>query len=182
MARIEDVKREKLSPRQQKLHDDFLSSRPHKTLTGPFSVLIHMPDIAEPSDKLVNYYRGTTKLGRRLIELIILLVVRSATAQYAWSVHEPHALDAGIAQETIDAIRARKRPDLKREDERVIYDLVTELLTNKTLSSATFERAKAAFGLEGVIEAVTCTGFYGMIGFVLNVFEIPPLPGPAPLT
>lgn len=182
MARIEDVNREKLSPRQQQLHDDFLRSRPHKTLTGPFSVLIHMPDIAEPADKLVNYYRGKSKLGRRLIELIILLVVRSATAGYAWSVHEPHALNAGIPQETIDAIRARKRPDLKREDERLIYDLVTELLTNKTLSSATFERAKAAFGLEGLIEAVTCTGFYGMIGFVLNAFEIPPLPGPAPLT
>ncbi|MGA8612298.1 MAG: carboxymuconolactone decarboxylase family protein [Xanthobacteraceae bacterium] len=182
MARIEDVKREKLSPQQQQLHDNFLRSRPHKTLTGPFSVLIHTPDIAEPTDKLVNYYRGTTKLGRRLIELIILLVVRSATAQYAWSVHEPHALNAGIPQETIDAIRARKRPDLGREDERVIYDLVTELLANKTLSNATFERAKAALGLEGLIEAVTCTGFYGMIGFVLNAFEIPPQPGPAPLT
>lgn len=182
MARIEAVKREKLSPRQQKLHDDFLRSRPHKTLTGPFSVLIHMPDIAEPADRLVNYYRGTTKLGRRLIELIILLVVRGATVQYAWSVHEAHALDAGIPQETIDAIRARKQPDLKREDERLIYDLVAELLAKKTLSGATFERAKAAFGLEGVIEAVTCTGLYGMIGLVLNTFEIPPLPGPAPLT
>jgi 4-carboxymuconolactone decarboxylase len=182
MARIEDVKREKLSPRQQQLHDDFLRSRPRKTLTGPFAVLIHTPDIAEPADRLVNYYRETPKLGRRLIELIILLVVRSATAQYAWSVHEPHALNAGISQETIDAIRTRKRPDLKREDERLIYDLVTELLANKTLSSATFERAKAAFGLEGVIEAITCTGIYGMIGFVLNAFEIPPQPGPAPLT
>jgi 4-carboxymuconolactone decarboxylase len=182
MARIEDVKKENLSPRQQQLHDDFLRSRPHKTLTGPFSVLIHTPDIAEPADKLVNYYRGTTKLGRRLVELIILLVVRSATAQYAWSVHEPHALSAGILQDVIDAIRSRKRPDLKHEDERVIYDLVMELLANKTLSSATFERAKATLGLEGLIEAVTCTGFYGMIGFVLNTFEIPPQPGAAPLT
>ena len=182
MARIAEVKRESLSPRQQQLHDDFLRSRPHKTLTGPFSVLIHTPDIAEPADKLVNYYRGSTKLGRRLIELIILLAVRSATAQYAWSVHEPHALNAGISQETINAIRARKRPDLKREDERLIYDLVTELLADKTLSSATFERAKSAFGLEGVIEAVTCTGLYGMVGLVLNVFEIPPQPGLAPLT
>src|SRR5579862_4985537 len=182
MSRVEEVKPDKLSARQRQLHDDFLKSRPRNTLTGPFAVLIHTPDIAEPADKLVNYYRGTTKLGRRLIELIILLVVRSATAQYAWSVHEPHALSAGIPQETIDAIRAHKRPDLKREDERLIYDLVTELLANKTLSSTTFERTKAVFGLEGVIEAVTCTGLYGMIGLVLNTFEIPPQPGPAPLT
>jgi 4-carboxymuconolactone decarboxylase len=181
MARIEDVKRENLSPRQQQLHDEFLRSRPHKTLTGPFSVLIHTPDIAEPADRLVNYYRTAPKLGRRLIELIILLVVRDATAQYAWSVHEPHALRQGIAQETIDAIRARKRPDFAREDESLIYDFVTELLANKTVSTTTFDRAKAAFGLEAVIEAVTCAGLYGMVGLVLNVFDIPPQPG-KPLT
>jgi len=177
MARIDDVKRENLSPRQQQLHDDFLRSRPRNTLTGPFAVLIHTPDIAEPADRLVNYYRKTPKLGRRLIELIILLMVREATAQYAWSVHEPHALEYGLTQETIDAIRARRRPDFERDDERLMYDFVTELAATKTVSSATFDRAKAAFGLGGVIEAVTCAGLYGMIGFVLNVFDIPPQPG-----
>lgn len=177
MARIEDIKRENLTARQQQLHDDFLRSRPRKQLTGPFAVLIHMPDIAEPADHLVNYYRNNPRLGRRLIELIILLAVRDATAQYAWSVHEPHALEHGLTQDVIDAIRARKRPDFKRDDERLIYDFVTELLATKTVSAASLERAKAAFGLEGVIEAVSCAGLYGMIGFVLNVFDVPPQPG-----
>jgi 4-carboxymuconolactone decarboxylase len=181
MARIDDIKREQLSPRQQQLHDDFLRSRPRKTLTGPFAVLIHSPDIAEPADHLVNFYRGTTKLGRRLIELIILLVVRDATVQYAWSVHEPHALEFGLTQDVIDAIRARRRPEFKKDDERLIYDFVTELLANKTVSAEMFERAKAAFGVDGVIEVVTCAGLYGMIGFVLNVFDVPPQPG-KPLT
>jgi len=67
MARIDNLKRENLSPRQQQLHDDFLKSRPRNTLTGPFSVLIHTPDIAEPADHLVNYYRSNPKLGRRLM-------------------------------------------------------------------------------------------------------------------
>jgi len=181
MARIEEIEREKLSARQQQLHDDFLKTRPRKTLTGPFAVLIHAPDIAEPADRLVNYYRNNPKLGRRLIELIILVAVRDATAQYAWSVHEPHALQSGLTQEVIDAIRARKRPDFKRDDERLMYDFVTQLLARKTVSASAFETAKAAFGLEGVIEAVTCAGLYGMIGFVLNVFDVPPQPG-KPLT
>jgi 4-carboxymuconolactone decarboxylase len=181
MARIDDINREKLSPRQQQLHDDFLRSRPRKTLTGPFAVLIHTPDIAEPADHLVNYYRANPKLGRRLIELIILLMVRDATAQYAWSVHEPHALEHGLTQDVIDAIRARKRPNFKRDDEALIYEVVTELLASKTVGAATFERGKSAFGIDGMIEAVTCAGLYGMIGFVLNVFDIPPQPG-RPLT
>jgi len=181
MARIDDIKRERLSPRQQQLHDDFLRTRPRNTLSGPFAVLIHTPDIAEPADHLVNYYRRTPKIGRRLVELIILLVVRDAGAQYAWAVHEPTALKEGLSQATIDAIRARRRPDFSRDDERVIYDVVTELLATKTLSAATFERAKAALGLEGVVETVSCAGLYGMVGFVLNAFDIAPPPGGQPL-
>jgi 4-carboxymuconolactone decarboxylase len=181
MARIAEVKRDDLSPRQQELHDDFLRSRPRPTLTGPFAVLIHTPDIAEPADKLVNHFRYHSKLGRRLVELIIMLVVRDAKAQYAWSVHEPHALEQGLSQATIDAIRAGTRPQFKQDDERLIYDVVAELLANKTLRAATFERAKTAFGLDGLIEAITCAGTYGMIGFVLNSFDIPPQPGVKPL-
>jgi 4-carboxymuconolactone decarboxylase len=182
MARVGEVKRETLSPRQQELHDEFLKSRPRATLTGPFSVLIHTPDIAEPADKLVNYYRQKAKIGRRLVELVILLVVRSASVQYAWSVHEPQGLKEGFSQDVIDAIRDRKRPDFKRDDEKLVYDFVMELLANKTVSSAMFDRAKAAFGIEGVIELVTLVGNYVMIGLVLNTFDIPPQPGVKPLT
>jgi 4-carboxymuconolactone decarboxylase len=177
MARIDEVKREALNPRQQQLYDDIMRTRPRATLSGPFSVLIHRPDIAEPTDLLANCFRVNPKLDKRLIELITLLMCRAATVKYAWSVHEPLARQAGLTAATIDAIRARKRPDFKRDDERLIYDLVNELIASKTVSAASFENAKAAFGLEGVIEAISCAGFYGMIGFVLNAFEIPPQAG-----
>jgi hypothetical protein len=52
-----------------------------------------------------------------------------------------------------------------------------ELLGTKHLTQATYERATAVFGIEGVIEAVSCAGCYGMIGLVLNAFEIPPRAG-----
>jgi 4-carboxymuconolactone decarboxylase len=177
MARVDEVKREDLSARQQRLYDDIIRSRPRGNLSGPFSVWIHTPDIAEPADGLANCFRVNPKLEKRIIELIVLLVCRDATVKYAWSVHESLARQAGLAPETVDAIRARKRPDFERDDERLIYELVGELLATKTVSAATFERAKAAFGRDGVIEAVSCAGFYGMIGLVLNTFEIPPQAG-----
>jgi 4-carboxymuconolactone decarboxylase len=173
MARIEDVKRENLTPRQQKLYDDIQRTRPRSGLSGPFSVWIHTPEIAEPADGLANCFRVNPKLDRRLMELIVLLLCREGTVKYAWAVHEPLARQAGLSPDTIAAIRARKKPDFTRDDERLIYDVVTELLTTKTLNTATFERAKSALGRDGLIEAVTCVGFYGMIGLVLNTFEIP---------
>jgi hypothetical protein len=54
---------------------------------------------------------------------------------------------------------------------------VTELLASKKVSPATFGRAEAALGRDGIIEAVTCAGFYTMIGFTLNTFEVPPQSG-----
>jgi 4-carboxymuconolactone decarboxylase len=182
MARIEDVKRENLSPRQQQLYDDIMRTRPRSGLSGPFSVWIHTPDIAEPADGLANCFRVSPKLEKRLIELIVLLMCRDATVKYAWSVHEPVARTAGLSEETIDAIRARKKPNFKRDDEALVFDVVTELQATKTLSTATFDRAKSLLGRDGLIEAVSCVGFYGMIGLVLNVFDIPPQPGGPVLT
>lgn len=177
MARVEEVKRETLSARQQTLYDAIMRSRPRGKLSGPFSVLIHTPEIAEPADGLANCFRVNPKLDKRLIELIVLMMCRDGTVQYAWSVHEPLARRAGLTAQTIDAIRARKRPDFSRDDERAIYDVISELQTTNRISAATFERAKAVLGFNGLIEAVSCAGFYGMIGFVLNAFEIPPQPG-----
>jgi 4-carboxymuconolactone decarboxylase len=174
MARIEEVKRENLNDRQRELYDGIMRTRPRGSLSGPFSVWIHTPEIAEPADRLAHCFRIAPKLDKRLIELIVLLMCREGTVQYAWSVHEPLARQAGLTQDTVDAIRARKRPEFKRDDERVIYEVVTELLATKRLSPATFERASTALGRDGLIEAVSCAGFYGMIGFVLNAFEVPP--------
>lgn len=177
MARIEEVKRENLTARQQELYDGIMRTRPRSALSGPFSVWINVPDIAEPADRLANCFRVHPTLDKRLIELIVLLVCRDGTVKYAWSAHELLARQAGLSAPTVDAIRARKRPDFSRNDERLIYDLVSELLATKRVSTETFERAKAAFGRDGVIEAVSCAGFYSMIGFVLNAFEVPPQPG-----
>ncbi|HEX8828701.1 MAG TPA: hypothetical protein VF778_11360, partial [Xanthobacteraceae bacterium] len=40
----------------------------------------------------------------------------------------------------------RTRPEFGRDDERAVYDLVTELLASKKVSTATFQRAEAALG------------------------------------
>ena len=46
MARIEQIEREKLGPRQQALYDEILRTRPRGKLSGPFSVWIHRPVFA----------------------------------------------------------------------------------------------------------------------------------------
>jgi 4-carboxymuconolactone decarboxylase len=143
MARIEQMERDKLGTRQQALYDDIMRTRQRGKLSGPFSVWIYRPDIAEPANAMANCFRFSPTLDKRLIELIVLLVCRDTTAQYAWS---DLAREAGLTSETIEAIRARRRPEFGRDDERIVYDLVSELLASKKVSPATYGRAEAALG------------------------------------
>jgi 4-carboxymuconolactone decarboxylase len=44
-----------------------------------------------------------------------------------------------------------------------------ELLRNHSVSDATYERAVARFGEQGVVEAVSLMGYYAMIAMLANV-------------
>ena len=66
-------------------------------------------------------------------------------------------------------------------DENIVYDFVTELLTNKAVSDEVFAKAKAAFSEQQVVDLIGVTGFYTMLAMVLNIAEIP-LPAAAAST
>ena len=86
-----------------------------------------------------------------------------------------------FAPDVVEAIRHRRMPEFTREDERLIYDLVTELNETKTLSQATYDRAVAMLGLDLVIELISSIGFYTMVAIMLNGFDAPVPGGERPL-
>ena len=64
----------------------------------------------------------------------------------------------------------------------MIYDVVTELQTTKTVSAATYDRALQVLGPEILIEVVSAVGFYAMVCMTLNVFDVPTPPNAKRLT
>jgi hypothetical protein len=61
------------------------------------------------------------------------------------------------------------------------YDLVTQLLQTRTLSTSAYRRGIDALGLDLIIELVSAVGFYSMICLVLNTFGVPASAGQTPL-
>jgi 4-carboxymuconolactone decarboxylase len=104
--------------------------------------------------------------------LMILVAARFATAQYAWFIHEPHALKFGIAPEIVQAIRERRMPDFTRDDEQLVYDITMELNTTRTLSDASYQPGMALFGEQVLVELVSAIGFYSMVAMTLNAFAV----------
>ena len=146
MARLDPIEYDDLTPEQKVIHAKLASTR--KRVGGPFAIWLRIPNLAHTANELTLALRENGKLEKRLFELIVLIVVRHWSAQYAWSAHEPNAVAAGLSPDVIAAIRERRKPDFKKADERMIYEAVSELLDTKELSAPTYDRLLKQFGLD----------------------------------
>jgi 4-carboxymuconolactone decarboxylase len=170
MGRLPEIDATKLSPEQRAIYDRMMRERGH--MRGPFAVWLRNAELCDNTLKLQEMFAARVKLDRRLLELMILVAARLATAQYAWFIHEPHALKFGISPDIIQAIRERRTPEFTRDDERLVYEITTELNTTRSLSEANYERGLAMFGEQALVELVSAIGFYSMVAMTLNAFAV----------
>ncbi len=178
-ARVGPIDPATMSPEQQRVAAAISGARGN--VRGPFTVWLRNPKLAELANTLGIALRDSKTIERRLFELAVITVCRAWSVQYAWSAHVGAAEKAGVAPETIAAIRDNRRPDFKRDDERVVYDVATEIMQTKELSQATYDRAVAQFGIEGTVDLVSTVGYYAMVGIFLKSFDVPTPTGDRPL-
>ena len=148
-------------------------------LGGPFAVWIRVPEIAKRVNHLSDRLRKQSGFEKRLVELMVLMIVRPYRAHYAWSAHARQALGEGLEPEVVEAIKTGDVPHFTRADEQLIYDIFSELNATRALSDATYARGLDMFGLELMIEMITTAGLYTMIAMMLAVFDVPPASGEA---
>jgi 4-carboxymuconolactone decarboxylase len=124
-----------------------------------------------------DYLRYKSALPPRLSEFVILLTARQWTQQYEWGSHQPIALKAGLAPETVEAIAQGRRPASMSEDEAAIYEFCDELWRNRSVSDATYARMMSTFGEKGLIDTLGIVGYYTMLAMVMNTVRTPLDPG-----
>jgi 4-carboxymuconolactone decarboxylase len=179
MSRVPPLDPAALTPEQQRVAAEISGAR--KNVRGPFTIWLRNPALAEHANAFGVALRDSKVLDRRLFELAVIVVCRAATVQYAWSSHAPAAEAAGVSPEVVAAIRDNRTPDFKRDDERVVYDVATELMQTRDLSQPTYDRAVAQFGIDGTVDLVSTVGYYAMVGLFLKSFDVPTPTGDRPL-
>jgi 4-carboxymuconolactone decarboxylase len=172
MSRLPAPEPDSLSPEQRRVHDAIVSGS-RGAVRGPFSALLHVPELADRVQHLGEYLRVASSCPRHLSELSILLVARHWNCHYEWTAHEPHAKRSGIAQDVIDAIKQRRRPAHLRADESMVYDFTTELLEGGKVTDVTYNRVLESLERRGAIELTAFIGYYSMIAMTLLAHEIP---------
>ena len=172
MSRLPKVNIEQLSCEQHVFHDQIVAS-PRGELRGPFVPLLHHPTVGNLIQKVGAQLRFEGVLPGKLRELAIIITARHWTAQYEWHAHRKIAEKEGLSESICDSIAERKEPDFDSKLEKLVYDFVTGMLANDLRTpDHIFSSALKEFGPAGVIELNCLCGFYGLIGSVLNNFDV----------
>jgi 4-carboxymuconolactone decarboxylase len=170
---------EQMNDAQRTMTQNVLNGR-RGNLGGPFNVLMRSPEMGDIAQKLGEYARFSPAMPPKLRELAIIVTARHWTSQYEWYAHRRAAAQAGLNEDIIRAIANRERPKGLDRDEQTVYDFATELLETKTVSDATFKRAHALLGDQGVVDTIAVMGYYQMVSMLLNVDNHPLPDGAAP--
>lgn len=169
------------SPEQRRIYERIAAAH-GGNVRGPWLVALRVPEVAEQAHALYERLCRETKVGKRLFELMVIVVARRWTSQFEWFAHERQAREHGVAEDVIAAIRDGREPPLTRDDERLVYEVTTELSATTRLSDATYARAQAALGDELLVELIAGIGFYTMIAMLLNAFDVAVPGGAQPLS
>jgi len=140
-------------------------------LFGPFVPLLRSPQVMVRVAALGEQLRYRSSLPTRLVELVILLVAREWTQQFEWHVHEPLARQAGVADALIVAIADGRPAKEMTPEEQVMVTLCDELHRARVVSDATFVRAVALLGEQGLVDAVATVGYYTLLAMVVNAAQ-----------
>ena len=149
---------------------------------GPFNAWLRSPDLGNRLQNVGEYIRYRTSLPPRLNEFAILITAREWTSQYEWYAHYPLAMKAGLDAKVAAELALGKRPSAMRDDEAAVYEFCTKLHRTRNVDDATFDRALALFGEQGVVDLIGVSGYYTAVSMTLNVAQVMPPEGtPLPL-
>jgi 4-carboxymuconolactone decarboxylase len=184
VARIPQATRDDVPDEEKGAYDEFMKSRGGRPNVGPYSLLLHMPELAHRLEALRTYIRGEASVPQKLQELVMLTVAREMDCAFIWYAHAAAARQAGVRDDIVDHIRERKALTNLDPDELTVVHFTRELLQNRRVSQPTFDAAVSRFGQRGMMTLTNLIACYAVLAYNMNTYELeapehptePPLP------
>jgi 4-carboxymuconolactone decarboxylase len=137
---------------------------------GPnlWTVYVHLPEVLGPLRQLHEQSHVNPRISQKLVHFVIMIVARHWTNDI-WTAHEEDSIREGLGRDTVAALEEGRHPEHMTEDEAAVYDFCTELLMNQRVSDATYARAVAQLGEEGVVQVALTAGLYTYLSMAVNM-------------
>jgi len=142
-------------------------------LVPPFIPLLRSPELMTHAQRMGEYLRYRSAIGKRLSELAILVTARQWSQPVEWAIHAPIAINVGIDPGIVESIAQGKRPAQMSAEEAAVHDFCIELHRNKAVSDATWARAIERLGEKGAVDLIGICGYYAMLSMVMNAARTP---------
>ena len=172
MARIPFVTRNDVRESERSAFDAFVKMRGSQPESGPYALLLHMPDVALRLEALRTWLRDEASLSQKLQELVMLTVAREMDCAYIWYAHAAAAREIGVRGDIVDNIREKRSLSGLGPDEQTAVDFTRELLRNHKVSKKTFEQASASFGQRGTLTLTNLVACYATLAYIMNTYEL----------
>jgi 4-carboxymuconolactone decarboxylase len=172
MARIPLATREQIVEKERPAYDAFMAARAGRPNVGPYSLLAHMPEMAQKLEALRLYLRDEASLPQKLQELVMLSVAREMSCAFIWYAHAAAARKAGVRDDIVDSIRERRALTNLDPEEQAAVDFTRELLQTRKVSRPTFDAATARFGQRGVMTLTNLIACYAVLAYNMNTYEL----------
>jgi 4-carboxymuconolactone decarboxylase len=140
---------------------------------GPFSIMLHSPQLAQRVLPLVTFFREGSVVDGRLRSHAILASVREKEAAYVWAAQVGAARRAGVPEATIDLLRAKGDPAGLPADERDIINYTRQLIRTNKVDQALFNRLKDRHGVQWMVELTGAANYFAFLSGMVNAFEVP---------
>jgi 4-carboxymuconolactone decarboxylase len=172
MARIPLVTRDQIGEKEKPAYDAFMLSRANRPNIGPYSLLAHMPEVAQKVEALRIYLRDEASLSQKLQELVMISVAREMSCAFIWYAHAAAARKAGIRDDVVDGIREKRALTNLDPEEQVVVDFTRELLQHRKVSRPTFDAATTKFGQRGTMTLTNLIACYAVLAYNMNAYEL----------
>jgi 4-carboxymuconolactone decarboxylase len=140
---------------------------------GPFSILLHSPDLAERLLPMVPWARKATITEPVPRFVGILATVREKDAAYVWAAQVRVAREHGVSESTIDLLRAKGDVGTLPPEERDVATYARQLVLTNKVDQSVFDTLQKRHGTKWLVELTAIMSFYGALCGVVNAFEVP---------
>jgi 4-carboxymuconolactone decarboxylase len=172
MARVPPANKDSLPQQLHAAFDAMVQSRGGQPRTGPASVMINSPEACRRAFHFSEYLRRESTLAPHVQELAMLVTAREMDCQYVWNAHAASGKKAGLTAALVEALREETAlPSLKPEEAAVIT-YGREFFRTHHVSRGAFQAAQEEFGVQGLAELTMLMGFYAMLAFHVNAFDV----------